>query len=61
VVVPHETAVARPVLLIVAIAVSLDAHVATLLRLLLVVAGAYTPRAMNWLVCPIWGIVGLLG
>jgi hypothetical protein len=40
VVVPHATAVARPALLTVAIAVLLEAHVATLVRTLLLDAGA---------------------
>jgi hypothetical protein len=47
VVVPQETAVARPVLFIVATAVLLDSQVATLVRLLLLVGAEYTPSAMN--------------
>ena len=47
VVVPQPVAVAKPALLIVAIETSLEAHVATLERSLLVEAGAYAPRAIN--------------
>jgi hypothetical protein len=52
VVVPQETAVARPLLLIVAIATLLDAHEATLVRSSFVVAGEYTPSAINCVVSP---------
>ena len=48
VVVPQETAVARPVLLTVAMEVLLDAHVATLVRTLLLDGGEYTASAINW-------------
>jgi hypothetical protein len=61
VVVPHETAVARPVLLpTVATPELLDAHVAMFVRMLLFPAGEYTPSAMNWEICPSW-MVGLVG
>lgn len=61
VVVPQAAAVARPVLLTVAIATLLDAHVAVLVRSLSPDAGEYIPIAMNCVVCPIWGMVGLPG
>lgn len=61
VVVPHETAVARPALLTVAIAILLEPHVATFDKSLLVVAGEYIARAMNCVVSPSCGMLGLLG
>ena len=52
VVVPQAAAVARPLLSIVATVVLLDAQLATLVSTLLLDAGEYTPRAINWVVCP---------
>ena len=59
---PHETAVATPVLMpIVATPGLLDAHVAVVVMLLLLWGGEYTASAVSGTVCPTWGMVGLLG